>query len=103
MLIGSSPIRPWGNLTLFLDKCLSSADNVVLLMLQHHFWTRKRIRIITDNGFLLNETLINFPPKEMGWPQFAFSLGITYFSRTQQQFKMQWKYFQYDLSKQGRF
>lgn len=66
----------------FLQHSLELSDNVVFLQFINAFFMRKRVYIMRESGFDIEEIwYLDTPPKP--WPQTGFQVGCIYFKKVE--------------------
>jgi len=71
---------PWNDLANFLRKSMRHSDNVVFLCWASAWWTKARLREISEQGFgIVEMCFVPTPPPP--WPQSGFQLAAVWLRR----------------------
>ena len=74
---------PWSLFADFLEHSLKLADNVVFLVTLNHFTTKKRLRLLRENGFWFKKIWLTPTPK--AFPQSGFQVAVVWVSKDVQE------------------
>jgi hypothetical protein len=67
----------------FLEHSLKIADNVVFLVTLNHFTTKKRLRLLRENGFWFKKIWLIPTPKT--FPQSGFQVAVVWINKEEKQ------------------
>ena len=70
---------PWDKVTPFLAHSLDIADNICFLIVLQQLWTKKRLRLIRENGFGIKEICYFKEPDN--FPHLGIQIGMVYLRR----------------------
>jgi hypothetical protein len=71
---------PWSKMQQFLAHGMEIADNIVYLTTINHYTTKRRIRDMRENNFMIKE-IYCIPTPSKPWPQLGFQLGAIHTQR----------------------
>ena len=70
---------PWNKVTPFLEHSLEIANDICFLIVLQQLWTKKRLRLIKENGFGIKEICYFKEPDN--FPHLGIQIGMVHISR----------------------